>query len=122
MPRTPDLVSLGDTGKIQLRWQQLVVAHDMARRFRTEAAAMTEDQLRDLAGSTYSDKIYQHIQVWGMPLADRDLYKGCMARGLLGADPHMIEDVMVAIKDCASLDTPVMITGETGTGKELVAR
>ena len=106
MPRTPGLVPLGDTGNIHIPWKQLVSAKKKAEKFREKADPGTDDDLRRLAGSTYSDKIYQHFLTWGASLPDRDLYKRCLARGLIGADPHIMEDLMVAIKDSAVLDEP----------------
>jgi two-component system, NtrC family, response regulator HydG len=41
--------------------------------------------------------------------------------GLVGADPKM-QLVAEMVRKVAKLDVPVLITGETGTGKELVAR
>ncbi len=41
--------------------------------------------------------------------------------GLIGADPKM-QLVAEMVRKVSKLDVPVLITGETGTGKELVAR
>jgi two-component system response regulator HydG len=42
-------------------------------------------------------------------------------RGMIGVDPKM-QLVFESIRQVCRLDVPVLITGETGTGKELVAR
>jgi DNA-binding NtrC family response regulator len=42
-------------------------------------------------------------------------------RGMIGVDPRM-QLVFEAIRQVCRLDVPVLVTGETGTGKELVAR
>jgi len=41
--------------------------------------------------------------------------------GIIGSDPKM-EACLEQVAQCAGTDTPVLITGETGTGKELFAR
>ena len=41
--------------------------------------------------------------------------------GIIGKDPK-IEACLELVGQCAGTDTPVLITGETGTGKELFAR
>ena len=47
--------------------------------------------------------------------------RGHVMRGMIGVDPKM-QLVFEAIRQVCRLDVPVLITGETGTGKELVAR
>jgi two-component system NtrC family response regulator len=42
-------------------------------------------------------------------------------QGMLGSSPQM-QEVFTMIKKVASSDVPVLITGDSGTGKELVAR
>jgi two-component system NtrC family response regulator len=42
-------------------------------------------------------------------------------QGMLGSSPQM-QEVFTTIKKVASSDVPVLITGDSGTGKELVAR
>ncbi|MBL8949169.1 MAG: sigma-54-dependent Fis family transcriptional regulator [Myxococcaceae bacterium] len=44
-----------------------------------------------------------------------------LLRGMIGSDPKM-QLVTEMVRKVARLDVPVLITGETGTGKELVAR
>jgi transcriptional regulator with GAF, ATPase, and Fis domain len=45
----------------------------------------------------------------------------CQADGILTADPVM-ESVLQTVRQIATTDLPVLIEGETGTGKELIAR
>lgn len=42
-------------------------------------------------------------------------------QGMLGSSPQM-QEIFTTIKKVASSDVPVLITGDSGTGKELVAR
>ena len=51
-------------------------------------------------------------------LAERE---GSLVEDLVSSSPAM-QPIFKLIEDVAPTDTPVLITGETGTGKELVAR
>jgi DNA-binding NtrC family response regulator len=73
-------------------------------------------------GRPYSSYIGSvNALVWGSPKIKPDLVKRCFGRGLIGVDRHITKDVMLAIQDCSSSELPVMVVGDTGTGKELVA-
>lgn len=53
---------------------------------------------------------------------ERDRFvRGHVLRGMIGVDPKM-QLVFEAIRQVCRLDVPVLVTGETGSGKELVAR
>jgi DNA-binding NtrC family response regulator len=52
---------------------------------------------------------------------DPSVRQKCLESGFIGADPFTVE-LMAEIEQCADLDSPVLITGETGTGKEVAAR
>ena len=53
---------------------------------------------------------------------ERDRFvRSRVLRGMIGVDPKM-QLVFEAIRQVCRLDVPVLIIGETGTGKELVAR
>ena len=47
--------------------------------------------------------------------------RGQVLCGMIGVDPKMLV-VFEMVQQVARLDVPVLVTGETGTGKELVAR
>ena len=47
--------------------------------------------------------------------------RGHVLRGMIGVDPRM-QLVFEAIRQVCRLDVPVLVAGETGSGKELVAR
>ena len=47
--------------------------------------------------------------------------KTCYKNGLIGADPYYFE-LLEQIRTCATASFPVLIMGETGTGKEIVAK
>ncbi len=47
--------------------------------------------------------------------------RGHVLRGMIGVDPKM-QLVFEAVRQVCRLDVPVLVTGETGSGKELVAR
>ena len=58
----------------------------------------------------------------GAQSLDETFWKNCAAEGLIAADWQMEQEVLPAIRDCLYNSSSVLITGETGTGKEIVAR
>jgi transcriptional regulator with GAF, ATPase, and Fis domain len=52
---------------------------------------------------------------------ERDLFARCAFEGIVTADAAMLE-LLLTVAQVAESDVPVLVHGETGTGKELVAR
>jgi transcriptional regulator with GAF, ATPase, and Fis domain len=52
---------------------------------------------------------------------ERDLFKRYDFKGIITRDPRMLE-VLRVVAQVAPWDAPVLVLGETGTGKELIAR
>jgi len=46
----------------------------------------------------------------------------CCRKGLIGASHFFRSSILSAVKDCCNNSSPVLISGETGTGKEAVAK
>ncbi|MDY0131254.1 MAG: sigma 54-interacting transcriptional regulator [Desulforegulaceae bacterium] len=74
------------------------------------------DSFNILRGVTASIKDLTELN-----LAKEQILKEQNFNGIIGKDPEMLK-VFQQIKDLALYDTPAHIYGETGTGKELVAR
>jgi transcriptional regulator with PAS, ATPase and Fis domain len=53
-----------------------------------------------------------------VPVND-DLIRFCLGKGLIGAGSSF-KKLLIDIRDCSECDSPVLLTGETGTGKEIV--
>jgi DNA-binding NtrC family response regulator len=69
---------------------------------------------------------YHHLTRHGffgpeMEKADSEARLKCLAEGLIGADPYTVE-LMEEVNLCAQSGSSVLITGETGTGKEVISR
>ena len=53
---------------------------------------------------------------------DLDFVRRCFSEELISVDPLMIEKTMREVQYCCYNTSPVLITGDTGTGKEVVAK
>ena len=53
---------------------------------------------------------------------DLDFVRRCFSEELISVDPFMIEKTMREVQYCCYNTSPVLITGDTGTGKEVVAK
>ena len=70
----------------------------------------------------YYEYLGENASTWGDRELDPGLINACFSNGLIGADVQTIHSVIPAIGDCAGADSPVLIRGETGTGKDIVAK
>ena len=115
---------LGESGKVKISRSQLQTLQRRAEQFHQEAGMWLPEEhvLGELGLGRYSDYLHRHTETWGPVVVDWPLVDSCFSRELIGIDRHMLHDVIPAIREAADRDTPVLITGETGTGKELVFR
>src|SRR5262245_39046462 len=66
-------------------------------------------------GSTHSGDAHEVLLLPGAPAAD------AICEGLVGSSPAL-HGVLTRMRQVAPTDSTVLVTGETGTGKELIAR
>lgn len=53
---------------------------------------------------------------------DLELVRQCWRAGLVGVGPNMVTEIMPALQRAGMSKSPVLIRGETGTGKDIAAR
>ncbi|KGI76808.1 sigma-54 dependent transcriptional regulator [Oleiagrimonas soli] len=105
------------------RWVALVCSQALAdRRVATLVRAACFDYV---TAPVHADRLFDALgHAWGMArlnAADRTVENDCVFEGMYGCSPPM-RKLAARITKFAPVDVPVLITGETGTGKEVAAR
>lgn len=129
-----DDLPLGKSGAT-ISWKQFQAASGWARQLRYEMVELERahnslSEREDWRKQRGILREYQEYLVYssatsdlsGQILPDPRLVKSCFEKGLIGVDPHIVMGVMPAIRDCSQSPSPTLIRGETGTGKEIVAK
>ena len=128
---------LGESGTT-LTWQEFGSAYSHANRFGREQRDLTIDlqgwpdkmeawRKRHGLLREYSEYLREGILSWDdfprYSTEGTDRWtRECFHEGLIGVDSHFVQNVLPAIYDYRDADAPILIRGETGTGKEIVAR
>jgi formate hydrogenlyase transcriptional activator len=118
--RTPLIVRAGLLGSITF-------ARLEDRRFSPEEVELLEEVTRPIAGAVSRALAFEEIARLKNRLEDenvalrRDLDEHFMLDDIIGASAAL-RAVLFQVEKVAPTDSTVLITGETGTGKELVAR
>lgn len=122
---TFQLISRGVECLQSLQWLAVLTRQDLMR---SEIRRLIVDRLRDYQlYPVDTERLTIALgHAWGIAaLADADrhvhYYDGGARFGLVGSSPAMCR-LYEQIERLAAADLPVLVTGETGTGKELVAR
>lgn len=95
--------------------------------FRPEEVRILEDVARPVATAVANALAFEEIQRLRARLEDENLAlkeeiaASMSTGGIIGTSPGL-RDVLERVRLVAATDSTVLITGETGTGKELVAR
>ena len=118
--RTPLIVRSGLLGSITF-------ARLSSRPFSPQEVELLEEVTRPIAGAVSRALAFEEIARLKNRLQDenvalrRDLDEQFMLDDIIGASPAL-RDVLRQVEKVAPTDSTVLITGETGTGKELIAR
>jgi len=106
----------------------LVVARMKPLPFTPDEVAILEDVARPVSTAVANALAFEEIQKLRSQLEDENVAlrdeiaaTATAAGGIIGASPAL-RDVLERVARVAATDSTVLITGETGTGKELVAR
>jgi formate hydrogenlyase transcriptional activator len=92
--------------------EQLAVLSDVSRAIAVGVAnALANEEVQRLRDRLHADNVALRAQLGDAPWSD----------GIVGDSPAL-RRVLAAVEQAAATDATVLITGETGTGKELIAR
>jgi formate hydrogenlyase transcriptional activator len=104
----------------------LVVCRTKPLPFAPDEVAILEDVARPVATAVANALAFEEIQKLRSRLEDenvalREEIAAAAAGGIIGTSPGL-RQVLERVASVAATDSTVLITGETGTGKELLAR